>query len=151
MTTIAYRNGTMACDSRGYTGGKSPIGSKCKIERLEDGTLLGASSTVPGGGEQIRKWYKDGCPKDVDYNLPDKFTMLAVKASGEAFYADDNLMLSGPLTADYFAIGSGLDFALGAMAAGQSAIMAVNIACELDVWSEGPVFSLTHFEKHGDA
>lgn len=73
MTTIAYRNGVMAADTRAYSGGKLPIGTKTKIERLEDGTLLGVSSITPGGGPEA----------------------------------------------------------------------AVEIACQLDVWSDGPVVSLS--------
>lgn len=147
MTTIAYRAGVMASDSRAYSGYKSSIGEKVKIERLKDGTLLGVSSTLPGAAENIRQWYKDGCPKDTYYALPEKFTLLAVKSNGEAYYADDNLMLSGPLKAEYFAIGSGGDFALGALAFGSTAIEAIQIACKLDVWSEEPFYCLTHKRK----
>lgn len=144
MTTIVYRNGVMACDSRAYSGGSMPIGSKSKIERLDDGTLLGVSSTIPGGAEAIRQWYKDGMPKDCNYNLPDRFSLLVAKLNGSIFMANDNLMISGPLMGEYFAIGSGSEYALGAMAAGLGPEQAVKIACELDVWSSEPIFALTH-------
>lgn len=147
MTTIVYRNGVMACDSRAYGGDKVPIGAKCKIERLEDGTLIGASSTEVGGPEAIRRWYKDGCPDKPDYPLPEKFTLLVAKLNGEIFTAASSYMLSGPLMGEYFAIGSGEEYALGAMAHGAGPETAVKLACELDVWSAEPIFSLTHFAK----
>ena len=143
MTTIAYRNGVMAADSRAYSGGKLPIGSKVKIEKLEDGTLLGVSSITPGGGEAVRQWYKEGCNKDNPFIVPEKFSLLVVKPNGEVWFASDNLLLTGPLQAEYFAVGSGEDFALGAMAAGAGPEAAVEIACQLDVWSDGPVIALT--------
>lgn len=144
MTVIVYRNGVMACDSRAYSGGPSPIGDKCKIERLEDGTLLGVSSNKPGGAELVRRWYKEECPDEFKYKLPETFTLLAVKPDGTAYYADDYPMLSGPLTADYFAIGSGEKYALGALALGVSAPEAVAIGCKLDVWSAWPIHVINH-------
>lgn len=134
----------MASDTRAYSGGPSPIGGKCKIERLEDGTLLGVSSNKPGGGERVRLWFKEGAPADFKYELPDTFELLAVKPDGQAYYARDYAMLSGPLTADYFAIGSGEKYALGALAYGAKASEAVAVACTLDVWSEGPIQEKGH-------
>lgn len=147
MTTIAYRNGVMACDSRAYAGNSNPIGSKCKIERLEDGTLIGASSRDVGGGEAIRRWYKDGMPKETDYALPEDFTLLIAKPNGEVYIAADKLMLSGPLEGEYWAIGSGADYANAAMAMFAGPERAIELACQLDVWSSEPIFALTHAGK----
>lgn len=144
MTTIAYRAGVMAADSRGYSGNRTPVGSKAKIERLEDGTLIGASCTIAGGAEAIRKWYCDGMPKEPAYALPEAFTLLIVKPNGEALYGNDAHMLAGPLTADFYAIGSGCDYALGAMEMGADAKTAVEVACKLDVWSDCPIYCVSH-------
>ena len=143
MTTIAYRKGTMAADTRAYAGKSLPIGSKHKIEKLDDGTLIGVSTTQPGGAENVRRWYKEGCQKEVDYNLPDNFELLAVKANGEVYYGKDAYMITGPLEGEFFAIGSGQDFALGAMAGYHHAEKAIEIACLLDVWSSLPIDVLT--------
>jgi 20S proteasome alpha/beta subunit len=137
VTTIAYRDGVLAADTRGYAGDARPLGQKSKIERLEDGTLIGVSSSIPGGGETVRRWYADGRPNDIE--LPANFTMIAISREGDVFYAKDMPHLSGPLRAPYFAIGSGADFALGALEAGMSAKGSVLLACRLDVWSDEPV------------
>jgi len=136
MTTIAYRNGLMAGDTRAYSGSKYPIGRKSKIKRLQNGTLIGVSSTTPGGGEYVANWYET---QDSSLILPDAFSLLAVHLNGDVFFATDHKMLSGPLKADFFAIGSGCDFALGAMEMGASAQKAVEVSCYFDVWSDLPV------------
>lgn len=40
MTTVVYRDGVMAADSRAYAGYNTTLGSKSKIRKLADGTLL---------------------------------------------------------------------------------------------------------------
>lgn len=144
MTTIAYKKGLMVADSRAYSGGRDPIGEKCKIECLADGTLLGVTCTIPGGGEAIRRWYKDGCPKECDYHLPEQFTLLAVRPDGSADFANDAKMISGPIFAKQYAIGSGADYALGAMVHHADARQALAVAIELDVWSDFPIYILGH-------
>lgn len=130
----------MAADSRAYTGNKVPIGHKEKIVNI-NGVLVGASSTRPGTVERALKWFREGMKTPV----PDAdFALLAVYPNGEAIYATGDCNPSGPLRADYFAIGSGEEYALGAMAAGCTAEEAVRIACWLDVWSEEPVVTLRH-------
>lgn len=148
MTVIVYSAGEMGSDSRAYSGGPSPIGNKCKVELLEDGTLLGVSSNKPGGSELVRRWYKEGCPDEFKYKLPETFTLLAVKPDGTAYYADDFPLLSGPLTARHYAIGSGEKYALGALEAGCSIKEALSIACDLDVWSEKPLHILNRKGRH---
>lgn len=137
MTVIAYRNGIMAADSRAFTGGRTPIGQKMKIRRLSNATLVGASSSIPGGGEAAIKWFAGG--RKAEDPLPEKFTLLAVNRDGDAFYATDSRFVSGPIKAPYFAIGSGEEFALGAFATGASAKDAVRIAIQHDVWSDFPI------------
>jgi hypothetical protein len=144
MTTIVYRNGVMVSDSRAYSGGALPIGAKSKIQRLNDGTLVGVSTITPGGSEAIMRWVVDGCPDNPDYKLPEKFSMIMAKLNGSVYLANDALMLSGPLMGEMFAIGTGSEYALGAMKYGASPIAAVEIACQLDVWSSEPIYCLTH-------
>jgi len=141
MSTIAYRDGIMAADTRAYSGGVTPVGEKAKIRKLADGTLIGVSSTVPGGGETVIDWWERGHPKGE--TLPSSFTMLAVDPKGRVFYVTDGTHVSGPLAAPFFAIGSGSDYALGAMAVGSTAREALKVAIELDVWTGGRVMWLT--------
>lgn len=145
MTTIAYRDGVMAADSRAYAGYNAALGSKTKIRRLEDGTLVGCSATVPGFGEAVLDWYARGAkPDDAPKAEGAKFSLLVVKPDGQALYAGDAFHLSGPISAPFFTIGSGEHAAQGALHHGASAAEAVEIACRVDVWSALPVMTLTH-------
>lgn len=144
MTTIAYRDGVLAADTRGYSGSRVPIGTKAKIRRLDDGTLVGCSSVIPGAVEAIIAWYAMGTHTAPPVLKENKFSLLVVRPSGEAFLASDNFLLSGPLTAEFFAIGSGEEYAIVAMAMGASAERAAEVGCECDVWSALPVMVLRH-------
>lgn len=144
MTTIVYRDGVLAADTRGYAGYSAPIGTKQKVRAIPDARcLVGVSSNAPGVPEAVMDWFEFRS-EDDPLRLPDgtKFTLLAVYDDGTARYAYDSLRLTSPIEAPYFAIGSGTEYALGALAAGASAEEAVAIACGLDVWSALPVFSL---------
>lgn len=144
MTVIAYRDGVMAADSRAWSGGHSPIGAKTKI-RCVDGVLIGCASSVPGGAEHTIAWYLAGA--DPAAVMPKDFQILIVKADGTALYADDHPYLSGPLTAEYFAIGSGRQFLLGALYCGATAVDAIAAGIALDTVSGGQIVSLTHDGK----
>lgn len=145
MTTICYRDGVMAADSRAYCGDKMPVGSKVKISRLKNGTLIGVSSTEVGAGEMVRKWVEDGMSEDED--LPEAFTLLMAKPDGSVFLAEGSTMLSGPLRADFFAIGSGEQFAYGAMMMGADAIEAAEVGAKADVWSDFPIYAADHKKR----
>lgn len=142
MTTVCYRDGVLAADSRAYSGDKSPIGTKVKLRRLKDGTLIGCSTTEVGGGERVLDWYEEGAKRDAE--LPEGFQLLVAKANGDVFIAVNKPQFTGPLNAKFFAIGSGEQFAYGAMAAGASAMDAVFIACQSDIWSGLPVRAIRH-------
>lgn len=145
MTTIAYKAGVMAADSRAYAGFNSPLGAKRKIRRLPDGTLIGCSTNQVGVGEAVMDWYAAGADPEKAPSLSEtKFTFLAVRPNGQAFYAYDGFTLSGPISGSCFAIGSGEGIAHGAMRAGATAKRAVEIACDCDVWTGRPVVTISH-------
>lgn len=145
MTTIAYANGIMAADSRAYSGGRTPIGSKVKMRRLEDGTLLGGSSSVVGGTEAVLEWYIAGATPNVDgIFFPDSFNLLVAKPNGEVFFANNQPALSGPLKPEYIATGSGEEFAYGAMYMGANPLQAIQAACHLDPYSGLPIYAASH-------
>jgi ATP-dependent protease HslVU (ClpYQ) peptidase subunit len=145
MTTITYRDGVMAADSRAYSGNKVPIGEKIKLRRLDDGTLIGASTSTCGAAGWVLDWVEAGCPAVAGGTelLPDKFDVIVVRPDGSVFYGSDTPVLTGPLDAPYLAAGSGQEYALGAMAHGATAVEAVRAACLLDVWSGLPVYAVT--------
>lgn len=137
----------MAADSRGYAGFNAPLGRKRKIRMLGDGTLIGCSTTLVGFSEAILDWHEGGAKKGEEPSAKElNFSLLKVLPDGRVFYGSDSLHLAGPLEADYFAIGSGMMAAYGALAMGASAERAVEIACENDVWSGLPVVQLRRRE-----
>lgn len=150
MTTIAYKDGVMAADSRAYAGGATPIGTKVKIRQMEDGTLIGISCNSPGLSEQLFAWFE----ADMDTELSEvpevkdiSLSILVVSPDGEVRMALDSIHPVGPIEADFFAIGTGDHFALGAMAAGATAKEAVTIGIELDIWSGAPVRTISLDKK----
>lgn len=152
MSTIAYRNSTMAADTRAYSGGRQPTGTKCKIRWVPGDYLIGASSSVPGACEAVMNHIEANL-EDILHgafleNLPgiDSFTALLI-APGEdgplAYLFEGKLCPSGPIQGEFFAIGSGSEFALGAMEMGAEAHEAVLVACRLDPWSDLPIDTLS--------
>ncbi|MEF3135973.1 peptidase S14 [Rhizobium johnstonii] len=148
MTTIVYdaKIRRMASDSRAFSGSSHPIGAKRKIHRIEagkyKGSLLGVSSTVPGMNEFVTQWVTGGMSKEAfGTNEPD-FEALLVKVDGSRFFFNNSIYPSGPIEADFIAIGSGCAYALGAFRAGADMLGAVNVAIECDPFSEPPIVTL---------
>lgn len=77
-----------------------------------------------------------------------KVNGLLVKPDGRVFHIFETPFFSGPLTAKFWAVGSGEHYALGAMQTGATAVDAVVAACALDVYSDGPVKVVYLAEKH---
>lgn len=145
MTTIAYRDGIMAADSRAYAGSKHPIGTKAKIHRLADGSLFGASSSKVGQCDKLRRIVEErGVTATLDDDVP--VQAIVVCPSGEIWYFNDNDSFSGPVDAEFIAIGSGEEYAHGAMMMGADAARAVEIAIACDPWTGGQVQMLNLHE-----
>lgn len=141
MTTIVYRDGVMAADSRAYAGNKQPLGFKAKIHRFADGSLFGASSSKVGQCDKLRKMVEErGIEAAFDKEIAAQG--MLVRPNGDVFYFNDQDAWSGPITTDYAAIGSGEEYAMGALKMGADAIKAVEIAIECDVWTDGPIMAL---------
>lgn len=144
MTTIVYRDGVLAADTRAYSGGNTPIGQKVKIRALSNGELIGVSTPEPGVGEAIMDWYAAGAKENKKPTVPDNFHFIAVRPDGTALMGIDSLHLTGPLTAPWFAVGSGSHYAMTALHLGKSAVEAVRIAAEFDAWTKAPFMELRH-------
>lgn len=151
MTTIAYRNGIMACDSCWTSRGDLQYTSLSKIRRLASGGLLGQAGT--NDSREIDKLL-DGVRKPEQlpmrpalYALSIDFIGILVLPAGRVFMVasredakdfEDEVGI-WELNRDFASCGSGGDIALGAMAAGASAERAVEIACQFDINSRPPV------------
>lgn len=152
MTTIVYRDEVMAADGRGYGGSAydSSVGAKRKVWRLRDGSLLGCSSGYCGAGEALRDWIDTGA-FPLDAPAFEKFVLLLVRPDGGVFYYRNGPWPSGPVTADYHAVGSGADVALGALWSGNGAAVAVRAACAHDPMSGPPITTLRLGAPENDA
>lgn len=154
MTTIAYKDGIMACDSC-WTGDEMQETSQSKIVRLSSGALLGGS-----GDNDSREIHQLLDKVKTAKQLPQRtqlaalrvsFSGLLVLRSGAVFKISADFG-EKETDSDYgiwpvgrrgmAAAGSGGHLAIGAMAAGKSAREAVAIACGWDINSRLPVHAL---------
>ena len=132
MTTIAFKNGTMACDSRVNATWIDSLPMN-KVHKI-GGKLIGVCGDltwIQGFLRWIKdnEWpYPEGNGSALVYN---KETGCLRMYEGDS---DQSFLVGQP-----HAIGSGSSFAMGAMLAGKSARAAVAIAIELDSSSGHPV------------
>lgn len=147
MTTIAYQNGKLYADTRAYSGDKTPIGRKDKIHRLKNGIFAATSVNVGASERIVQILQKDGVlaemPTDLnadaffvevtlnDFNPNEKKVVLWGYFDGPAWVKLDHT--------DTLFIGSGAHFAMGAYAAVGDVEVAMQVACDLDIWTGGPL------------
>lgn len=152
MTVIAYRDGVMAgdsCWSDADTQGGLIINSQNKLAVLRSGALYGGSGAsddrslvnrlqdivdyrqLPSAKDLIAM--EHGCVKAL-LVLPDRSVWVVGTGEGEGGVE--------PVQLPYFAIGTGGQIAMGALACDKTAVEAVKIACDLNVYCRPPVHSI---------
>lgn len=143
MTTIAFKDGVMAADSKCTTGCSSD--PTRKIYRLKSGGLFGFAGSA-GYGALVYEWLCHGAklkqkPKLLEGD--DGIEAILVTPGGEVSLMD-NYLAPIPVTGSVTAIGSGGDKARALMRAGMGAEEAVRfiVAEELDVYTGGEVQTL---------
>lgn len=144
MTTIAYRDGVLAADSRmtregGDSGSGDWVHSCNKIYRVFAGTedvALIATAGENGPGELFVEQYSERKLVREDFADAD-FECLVLNREGLFLY--DKWCRPTRIEQKFFAIGSGAKAALGAMYAGVSSVTAVEIACHIDPYTALPV------------
>jgi ATP-dependent protease HslVU (ClpYQ) peptidase subunit len=137
MTTIAYRSGVMAADTRETDDGLILPTCDEKIIQLPNGGLIGAA----GASEQciaLMEHSARGLRANIEL---DDCEGLRVQPDGTIEVYEGKLWR--PVKAPFYAIGSGREIALTAMMMKASAKKAVEIACKLDAYTHGPVTTLT--------
>ena len=139
MTTIAYRDGVLAVDTAITSDNGVCRGRVSKLRRTPSG-LLFAICGQAGLSDVFSRWLEDGADPLQRPTLNDKSDFAAlVVFSDSRVAAFSERFVAQFLIADFHAMGSGNELALGAMAMGASAEEAVRVACRFDVWSREPV------------
>lgn len=129
MTTIAWDGETLAADRQSTWGG-TPVRTRkvFKVRHPIHGTWLFGCSGAAHDCDAFVRWAR-GLGAEVALG---DMRILAIHESGSVWTADGALKWS-LMRVKRWAIGSGGDYALGAMVAGCDAREAVQIAMELDV------------------
>lgn len=139
MTTIAWDGKRLAADSRASAGTRSH--STRKIERLADGSLFGFCGCL-SYYTAVRDWIAAG----ADESDPPKSrgSECIVVRNDNSVLVYENCKVSIPVTDSIAAIGTGAEYALGAMTVGASAAEAVAAACRFDPSSAPPIVVIEH-------
>jgi len=133
MSTIAWDGATLAADRQATRGS---LKTECqKIFRSASGKELVGYVGTQAAGQAIVAWFNAGAdperfpPSCQDYDRCCGFFVLREDGSAVLY---ENTPHPSPILERFWAFGSGRDFALGAMAANETAYAAVSIACRFD-------------------
>lgn len=140
MTTIAYKDGVLAADTQ-VTASSCRVGSSRKIGMIGP-VMWGAAGVLPLC-QRFDAWVRGGCKgdpppmKDTDGDTAEAIIVFDGRV---VCFRSDGL---DHITSPFYANGSGWRFAMGAMAAGASAVDAVRAAAVLDVHTGGEITVLS--------
>lgn len=154
MTTIATKDGVMACDSQWTVGDLKGV-SRTKIRRLKSGAILGFSGENDSRAlekllENVKTPQQLPLPKklhELKQDLhaillfPDRriFVISTIAVTDNEHEESGVVEVSRP----FWAVGAGGHLALGALWSGKSAEEAVACGIEFDPASSGTVHSLS--------
>jgi 20S proteasome alpha/beta subunit len=129
MTTVAWDGQSLAADRRA-SGGLS-VG---KIFRMPDGSYI-AGAGIYDQIVEIAAWMTGGSKADERPALPDDgggSSLLWITKEGRAYWLTWPYLRPVEFNEPYASVGSGSDFALGALRHGATAKQAVQIASHFD-------------------
>lgn len=148
MTTMVWDGKTLASDS-GLVQGGTRVGHVPKIRRrlTHSGltVLIGIVGDYAKGTAACEAWLNgEEWPEQHDLDEGADFEIVVIFGDGKVNFFDRfGNQAAGPVP---YAGGSGAAFALAALKMGADAEKAVQIACELDINSYGPIQTLTQGE-----
>jgi len=148
MTTIAIRAGTIAADTCIGNGIKS--GKVSKLHVIKNKYVVAGAGTW-GSIMRFVRWVEQG-KKKCDY-VPcaedNRIMLVEVKKDGISITHYDSLSDHRGYTieAEFFAIGSGYELAIGALSFGADAIQAVKVAAEYDLTTQLPIEYVELYEQ----
>jgi ATP-dependent protease HslVU (ClpYQ) peptidase subunit len=135
MTTIAFRDGELASDSRVTNGDMIISDARKKVHRLKDGSIVAWSGSVQDAERLLRAMRKGATLPHLE-----EISALHLRMDGTLWeYEGDAWVKQDP---GFYATGSGSPYAFAAMDAGATAKDAVRIAIKRDAGSGGRVQSL---------
>jgi hypothetical protein len=135
MTTLVYRSGTLAADSRTTTGGTIDPGYAVKVRRLRDGRLVGFTGHTAQASSFVR-WLEAGAT-DEQPTLSDSRVVVVTPTGAVSVFEDASFYEAEG--SDFYAWGSGAAPALGALYVGADAAQAVEAASRVDPGTGGAV------------
>jgi ATP-dependent protease HslVU (ClpYQ) peptidase subunit len=138
MSTVAWDGKTLAADRQRTMGGTPIAFEKTFTMHMRGGEYHFAMTGSVQNANKFKEWVIRGMNPNLKPALTDEFSAIMVNQSADksvsaVLYEAD--LIATPLERGNWAMGSGADFALGAMAMGADAVKAVEIAIELDVHS----------------
>ena len=137
MTTIAYRDGVLAVDSRATRANEIVPYPVDKLFRMPDGSLVAGAGQVDGLLAAV-EWIANRCKGEP----PDFKNTTIVHLMHDRLLEYVNAPLPVPIPLDAFdSWGSGSSFAIAGMHCGLTAEAAVELACKCDGMSAPPVVS----------
>lgn len=146
MTTIAYRSGVIAADSRetweseagGSTVHRCTKLFKKKVGRRE---IIMGTAGATYSAMMFVDWFGSAAPPPSALvemlTLEEDFDVLILDRG--KVYTSNHLCRPVEVMDRFFAVGSGRKAAIAAMLCGKGAIEAVKIACMLDPYSAPPI------------
>jgi ATP-dependent protease HslVU (ClpYQ) peptidase subunit len=139
MTTIAYRDGELATDSRITAGDMIVSDVRRKVHRLRDGSVVAWAGSVQDA-ELLLQAMRKTAPRAAKHPKLEDISALHLRTDGSLWeYEGEAWVKQDP---GYYATGSGSPYAFAAMDAGATAKDAVRIAIKRDANSGGRVQSL---------
>ena len=147
MTTIAYKNGYLAFDGRLVSGGSVVTDSNIKGIKTKD--YLIAAAGHAGLCDAFLEWgqndFKQTLTPKCENSLVAEadFTGIKIDKDGHVVIYDENFFPITVGTIEQYAIGSGGELAMGAMAMGATAKQAIEIAAKYDVNTGGKIGVIT--------
>ena len=136
MSVICWDGKRVAADRQGCIGDTPIISPKL----FKVGNRVFGCSGMSAIKFAFKEWVEKGCPADDKPLLEGNFGIILINKKVCWYYGEKELYPT-EITEPFWAVGSGADYALGAMAMGADAIKAVEIACKFDVYCGGGVDS----------
>lgn len=137
MTTIAYKDGIVAADSRCTEGDHIMPGKARKLYELPDGSIYTFTGSVAHGMAMLAALTSGKKKKTPKWELGDTIAVI-IRPNGKVLIFEGEGVWFEQ-TGKMAAWGSGEAYAYGAMEAGADAAKAVRIAIKHDAGSGGPV------------